>query len=188
MKNNIKQVLIFLLFPLNLFSQDSTFIVNDSVTGKVELEYLDKYWKTVSIEKSYYCRYTYKFNNIPYESLNDEFIKCTLKSSISQDSLKEGKPILLDGDFFWYDHKNRILGEYHYSKGNQVGICKTYFNYRFFYIPQKVRIFEEVNNNKKHPNFPMSYYYKEYKLNGKIKFEGYYRNGDKDCGLYEIDY
>ncbi len=149
-------------------------------------EYLDKYWRVVSDsntavfwnymyynhgERFYYNSFHYGKQKLEPNSQNIEGIK---------------KPIMLDGEYKWYNKKGRLLDDEVFNKGEPVTLKQYHWSiFRHRLIGKQIK--EYIDLTKKYKNQPMSFYYESFDKNGNKRI-WYGRDGYLGWKVYEEEF
>jgi hypothetical protein len=136
-----------------------------------QIEYLDRAWKQVPKEKSYYYRYTYYTNGHSlFDPLPQNCKNTTIKAEKKSGALRMGEPVMLNGKYFCYYKDSLIVGAAQYKDGIRSGIHKVYD------MAGNVIIVADYDK-KYNPYQDFSFYQVTYNRDGSIATRGYYGFG-----------
>jgi antitoxin component YwqK of YwqJK toxin-antitoxin module len=125
MKTKSSLTVIFLMMTSLILGQTSGLNQADS-KGKKDgkwIVYLDKDWKKVDDStKAIYCRYTYFDQGTNIYPMGP----CGGKGYKLEPGSADKKPVLLEGEYKWYDANGKLSSTHVFKNGEYVS-CKEYF-------------------------------------------------------------
>ncbi len=180
--NVSKTKMLFVTLFLNfcLFSSAQTEVLNQfDSAGKKHgkwLIYWNGIWKEMNDSSAaIYCRYTYYDhgqNLFPMGPCGRK--KWKLESKPSQ-LLHIGKLILLDGKYSWIDEKGHLSSVQIFNKGEYIEAREMHSN---------DQVEQDFEYSKKYKDEFLSWKFTSYTKEGKVKYVGYFRKGEKGWMIY----
>jgi len=126
MKSKISLTVLFFTLATFIYSQTkkiSQLNNNGKKDGKWAL-YLDKDWKVINdSSEAVYFRYTYYDNGTHIYPMGPSGGK---GYALKPQATASSNPVLLDGEYKWYDKKGRLSSVHVFKNGEYVS-CKEYF-------------------------------------------------------------
>jgi hypothetical protein len=177
MKAKITLLILSLYLAVFSYGQKITLNQLDS-NGKKDgtwIEYLSKKWKVLKdSNNAKYCRYVF-YDHGKY-ILPRVFSSANKKLEFTGDTTPKTIPILLDGEYKWYDRKGRLLTDGYYAKGEYV----WFKSYTWGIFNKKMtgqKIHENYDFTKKYNGQQYTFYLELSDKNGMIKY--YFIRKDK---------
>jgi len=145
-------------------------------------EYLNSRWKILpDSNHAVYYRYVYYDHGI--KILREMYDNTNKKLEYIGDTIKKTKPILLDGEYKWYDKKGRLLTDVYYKNGDHV----WYKGYTWNIFTKKLtgkQIHENFDFTKTYHGQPYTAYYEQTDKKGVVTIY-YLRKGKSGWCLYK---
>lgn len=147
------------------------------------IQYLDSNWNETNKENAVAYLYNQFDNGKPLLDLKSQKWKKKYKLVCEGNIPKQGEPIVLDGQYKWYNSKGQLMNEEHYKNGNPV-FMKSYNYSNNNFATQTYN--EVLKFDKKYKNQRASFYYEELSF-GVLRKAFYFRNGKKGWRAYSVE-
>lgn len=178
-------IIAILFFSTTVKSQNDTLNAFNA-KGKKHgcwIQYINIVWNETTKENAVAYFYNQFDNGQPLLDLKNQKWKKKYKLVCEGNTPTQGNPVVLDGQYKWYNTKGQLMNEEHYKNGNPV-FMKSYNYSNNNFATQTYN--EVLKFDKKYKHQKSSFYYEELTY-GVLRKAYYFRNGERGWKAYNIE-